>query len=177
LPISGRPIFRIICLLLLALMLLYLPTREFLKITIFMAIPFIFVLGFRRKPQASSVIRGLSVFLLLIIIGIYGYLIFQLPERIETRRIITQGGSLVAEGKYDQAIKVYSKLKELGQNEKMKEKIQEAEKEKTAAALLEDAQNLMAKGNQEEALIILKKIPPGTRAANKATKIISEIKR
>ncbi|WP_054692169.1 hypothetical protein [Syntrophomonas palmitatica] len=76
-------------------MLAWMPTREFLKITFMIGIPFVFALGFmvRRKPYSLAWI--VSLFVMLAAAGLYVYLLTDLPERIETRRIITQGGTLV----------------------------------------------------------------------------------
>jgi len=78
---------------------------------------------------------------------------------------------LVAEGKYDEAIKEYRRLEKLGQTEKMKQKIAEAEKEKEAALLLDEVRQLVARGDIEKAREILNSIPEDTRAAREAVEM------
>lgn len=98
-----------------------------------------------------------------------------LPERIETRKIISEGAVLVAEGKYDQAISLYRELEKIGRTEKMQDKIAEAQKEKKAALILNEAKSLLQKGNKEEALQKITSIPEGTRAAREAHKLLKEL--
>jgi hypothetical protein len=111
LPVFQHPLFRVLAfIIIIVTALLYMPTREFLKITFMLGIPFIFLLGINLRQQRRGVIWFLSTGLLLVVVGAYGYLLIDLPERIEVRRIISTGGALVAEGSYDEAIMEYRKL-------------------------------------------------------------------
>lgn len=101
----------------------------------------------------------------------------ELPERIEIRRIVSEGGALVAEGRYDEAINEYRKLGELGRQDKMQEKIAQAEEEKQAALNLERGKQLLSQGNKEAALQVLESIPEHTRAGHEAVKLIAAINR
>lgn len=166
------PYIRVLLVAVAIAMLAWMPTREFLKLTFIVGIPFIFVLGFMSKKERYSIPWIISLVLLLAILSGYGYLLTDLPERIETRRIITQGGTMVAEGKYDQAISEYRKLGELGRSEKMKEKIEVAQREKAADASLGEARQLIKAGKPEQAKKILETIPANTRAGRQAQKLL-----
>lgn len=166
-----NPLVRAVLAVAAVVMLLYMPTREFLKITFMLGIPFIFLWGFLVKKRRYSFPWITSLALLLLTAAAYGYLLTQLPERIEVRKIVSEGGALVAEGKYDEAIKEYRRLEKLGQTEKMKQKIAEAEKEKEAALLLDEVRQLVARGDIEKAREILNSIPEDTRAAREAVEM------
>ncbi|MFY9119752.1 MAG: hypothetical protein WAO57_05485 [Syntrophomonadaceae bacterium] len=174
-PILQNPFIRLPVAIAVIAALFYMPTREFLKITFIMGIPFILLLGVNMRQQRWGFKWILSACLLLLVVGAYGYLLTDLPERIETRRIISTGGALVAEGKYDQAIAEYCQLGDLGQIDKMQDKIAQAEEEKQAALNLEKGQELLEKGSVTEALQVLESIPGHTRAGRKAGKIITAI--
>ena len=166
-----RVLSRILLIAAVIAMLYFMPTREFLKTTFMLGMPFIVALAIMRKRPRYSFLWIVALLALLGIAGGYVYLLTQLPERIETRRIISEGGSLVAEGKFDKAIDEYKKLEKLGKPEKMKEKIAIAEQEKRAAAMLQEAQDLIAAGEKEKAKKLLESIPDNTRAAVQAKRL------
>lgn len=174
-PLRHNPFFRLIAFAAAVAALLYMPTREFLKLTFIMGIPFILLLGFNRRQQPWGVKWCLSVLLLLAVIGTYGYLLTDLPERIEVRRIVSEGGALVSEGHFDQAISEYRKLGDLGREKQMEEKIALAEEEKNAALSLQKGRQLLSQGKKEEALQVLESIPENTRAGREAVKLIAAI--
>ncbi len=149
----------------------WMPTREFLKITFMLGIPFVFVLGFMGRKERYSLPWIISLVLLLTTMAGYVFLLIGLPDRIETRRIISEGGALVAEGKYDQAINQYHQLAGLGRSEQMKEKIHLAEQERAGARLLQEARDLLKVGKREQAKKMLGTIPAGTRAARQANEL------
>jgi len=153
-------------------LLAWMPTREFLKLTFMVGIPFIFIFGFMTKKERYSVPWLISLVLLVGITAGYVYLLTDLPERIETRRIISQGAALVAEGKYDQAIGEYRRLEALGRGEKMKEKIAAAEKEEAASEALNRAKALIKAGKPEQAKKILESIPADTRYGREAKELL-----
>jgi tetratricopeptide (TPR) repeat protein len=177
LPVWHNPFFRLIAFAAAVAALLYMPTREFLKITFIMGIPFILLLGFNRRQQPWGIKWCLSAVLLFAVVAAYGYFLTELPERIEIRRIVSEGGALVAEGRYDEAINEYRKLGELGRQDKMQEKIAQAEEEKQAALNLERGKQLLSQGNKEAALQVLESIPEHTRAGHEAVKLIAAINR
>lgn len=156
-------------------MLFFPSTREFLKITFFMGIPFLLFYSFMGKQRRYSILWIVSGILVLGVLIAYGYLIIHLPERIAAREIISEGGALVAEGKYDAAIEKYQQLEAFGQSQKMEEKIATARLEKKAQQQLDLAQQKFTAGDKEAAREIIKKIPPSTRAAVKARKLRSEL--
>lgn len=158
----------LILLLAVVLMVFSLPLREFLKITFILGIPFIFLLGFWVKRPRYSASWFISLIGLVLIAGIYGYMLVNLPEKIETRKIIIEGANLEAEGRYDEAIARYKELGRLGKTSKMEEKIEHAEKEKEAYLTLKQAKELIKEGREEEALKLLDRIPEGTRAYHEA---------
>ena len=157
-------------------MLFFMPTREFLKTTFLLGIPFIFILGFMVKRPRYSWGWNLAALLLLAVVVVYGYSLIHLPERIQVHRIVSNGAGLVAEGRFDEAIAEYEKLDELDQSERMQKEIAEAQKEKDARQQLVRAQELLNSGNQEEARRILETIPAETRAGLEAVKIRQELK-
>jgi len=174
-PEARSRFIKIILVLASLAMLFFIPTREFLKITFFMGIPFLLFYSFMGKQRRYSILWILSGILVLGVLIMYGNLIIHLPDRIEVREIIKEGGTLVAEGKYDAAIDKYQQLEKLGQKEKMEEKIANARLEKKAQQQLEMAQQKMDAGDKEAAREIIKKIPSSTRAAVKARKLRSEL--
>lgn len=141
---------------------------EFLKATFFVGIVFILVLGFwRRKPRFSAawIVSSLVLVGLLVL---YGSLLLHLPVKAQTRHIVSEGGALLAEGKYDEAIEEYRKLESLGEADDMQSYLQNAYREKEAAVNLEQARELAAAGKAGEALELLARIPGNTRAAGEA---------
>lgn len=166
------PYVRVGLVILVIILLAWMPSREFLKLTFMVGIPFIFTLGFMVKRRRYSVPWLVSLVLLIGILIGYGYLLSDLPERIETNRIVRQGASLVAEGKYDEAIKEYQRMEGLGRNEKMKEKIEAAKQEKHASKDLDHAQRLIKEGKPAEAKKILESIPADTRAGREAQDLL-----
>lgn len=173
---TGKSPYIKLTLILIALaMLFFVPTREFLKITFFMGVPFFLFYGFMGRQRRYSLLWILSGVLVLGVFASYGFLLVHLPERIEARVIISEGGALVAEGHYDQAIEKYQGLEKLGQKQKMQAKIDIARQEKRAAQQLELAQQKFAAGDQETAREIIKNIPPGTRAAVKVRALRSKL--
>ncbi|HEX3011587.1 MAG TPA: hypothetical protein VHQ70_06030 [Syntrophomonadaceae bacterium] len=169
------PWLRLTILLLLIASLFYLPTREFLKITFMLGIPFVFIAGFAHKQKQHSPKRTIAVVLLAAVAGVYVYSVCQLPQRIEIRRIIANGSVLVQEGKYDNAIAEYTKLEKLGQKEKMQAKIEDVEREKKGERDLELAGQLIKKGDYEEACRLIEAIPHNTRAAREAVRMLESI--
>lgn len=174
-PVFSNPLMRVLVVIAVTAALLYMPTREFLKITFMLGIPFILLLGINLRQQHRGFVWFLSTFLLLAVVGAYGYLLTDLPERVEVRRIISTGSVLVAEGSYDQAIMEYSKLGDLGRSDQMQEKINQAQEEKQAALNLQKGKELLTQGADEEALRVLEGIPGHTRAGQEAVKIIGAI--
>lgn len=166
------PFFRVGLVILAIILLAWMPSREFLKITFMLGIPFIFILGFMLRRKRYSVPWLVSLVLLIGVLAGYGYLLSDLPQRIETKRIVSNGAALVAEGKYDQAIKEYRNLEDLGRSEKAKEKIAFARKEKNANIQLTQAKAYLENGKPAEAKKILEKIPADTRAGREAKKLL-----
>lgn len=170
--VPRSPLFRLAIVLLAVVVIFSMPAREFLKITFIMGIPFIFLLSFMIKQRRYSLPWIVSVLVLLAIIGGYGHLLTGLPDRIEVRRIISEGAALVAEGQYDAAIAEYEKLEALGQEAKMHEVVEQAANEKKAAELLNQAKKLIEKGKPDEASDVLGQISADTRAAREAQRIL-----
>ena len=166
--VNKAPYIRVFILLVAVVMLFFAPTREFLKITFFLGIPFLLFYVLMSRQIRYSLRWFLCGILVLGVIGLYGYMLVQLPQRVEVREIIREGGTLVAEGKYDQAIEEYQRLEKLGQTEKMEEKINLARQEQQAAWQLEEARQKLVQGDQEAARQIIANIEPGTRAAVEA---------
>lgn len=165
------PLIRIATLIAAVAMLIYLPTREFLKVTFMLGAPFILVLGYTGRQRRHSVTWFVSLLLLVVIGGGYLYMLANLPERIEVRRIVQEGSNLVNEGQYGEAIARYEELGRLGRTEEMHERVAWASRESDGAALLQQAQNQYNQGNKAQALELLSSIPPDTRAAAEGAKL------
>ncbi len=169
------PLIKLILVVVCLVMLFFAPTREFLKITFFMGIPFLLFYSFMGRQRRYSILWILNGLMVLGVLLMYGYFMIHLPERIEAREIISEGGALVAEGKYDLAIEKYQQLEGLGQKQKMEEKISTARLEKKAQQQLDLAEQKLASGDEKAAREIIKNIPTNTRAAVKAHKLRSEL--
>jgi len=158
------------------IMLYFMPTREFLKTTFILGVPFIFLWGYMvRQPRAS--LRWTISFLgMVLVLGVYGYQLVHLPERIQVRTIVRDGAALLAEGKYDEAIAAYQQLQDLGKAETMEEKIAVAELEKEAHLQMEYARELINQGNIAEARQIIEALPSHTRAGQEAGELLKSLK-
>ncbi len=151
-------------------MLLYMPTREFLKLTFMLGIPFIFALAFMKKVRKFSPIWFI---LLLMLIGVftgYVYRLVDLPEQIAVHRIVIDGSSLMAAEKYDEAVAVYRQLEAYDADE-MKERIEKAEREKEAMEQLNKAKKFKEAGQISEAIKALNEVPEGTRYSSEASSL------
>lgn len=166
------PFIRAASLIIIAALLLYLPTREFLKVTFILGIPFILFAALMKRNVRYSPLWIVSALGLLLVAGFYFYTLSYLPERIETRRIIMDGERLLAEEKYDEAEANYRKLGPMGEINKMNDKISRVESEKLGKELVGEARELMAAGDQEKARETLQKVPSDTRAAQEAVKML-----
>ncbi len=166
--VNKAPYLKVLILVVAVVMLFFAPTREFLKITFFLGIPFLLFYVLMSRQIRYSLRWIICGILVLGVIGLYGYMLSQLPERVEVRAIIREGGTLVAEGRYDQAIEEYQRLHKLGQTEQMEEKISLVRQEQKAAQQLELAQQKLAQGDKNAAREIIANIEPGTRAAVQA---------
>lgn len=173
--VNKTPYIRVFSFLLVVAMLFFAPTREFLKITFFLGIPFLLFYVLMGRQIRYSPLWFICGILVLAVIGLYGYTLAHLPERVEVREIIREGGTLVAEGKYDQAIEEYKRLEKLGQAEKMEEKISLARQEQKAAQQLELARQKLAQGDKETAREIIANLESGTRAAVEARKLRKQL--
>jgi hypothetical protein len=162
---NKAPYIRVFCFIVVLVMLFFAPTREFLKITFFMGIPFLLFYVLMGRQRRFAPLWFLCGIMVLGVIGAYGYLLVHLPERVEVRSIISEGGTLVAEGKYNEAIEIYQRLEALGETDKMQEKISIARQEQEAEQQLELARQKLAEGDKEAAREIVTNIKPGTRAA------------
>lgn len=172
---AKSPFVRVSLVLICLVMLFFASTREFLKITFFMGIPFLLFYIFMGRQRRYSILWVLSGLLVIGVLAAYGYFLINLPERIAVREIISEGGTLVAEEKYDAAIDTYRQLEKYGQTEKMNEKIANAKLEKKAAEQLKLAEEKMAAGDKDAAREIVKSIPTGTRAAVNSRKLREEL--
>ncbi len=172
---NRNPYIRIPLVIAAAVMLYFMPTREFLKLTLLLGAPGVLVLGFMLKRPRYSWAWNVWAAVLLGLIGVYGYYLVHLPERIQVHEITTSGAVLVASGQYDEAIAQYRQLESLGKPEAMEEKINEAQTEKAAQLQLEKARQAIEAGNQEEARRIIRELPPNTRAAQEAKQLLKSM--
>ncbi len=168
------PWVRLLFLLAFIVMLFFLPTREFLKITCMLGIPFIFLLRFTGQKIRYSAPWVVCVFFLLVLIGVYFNSLYHLPEKIQIRTIITQGAALAANGQFNSAIAEYEKLESLGQTEKAREKISQVRLEQKASIQLEEAKENLKNGDKESAEKLIRSLPEGTRASIEGHRLLKE---
>ncbi len=155
-------------------MLAYLPTREFLKITVLLGAPFVLVLGFMLKKRPYSLPYIISILLLVVIVAGYGFMLYGLPGRIQSKQIITQGTKLISQKRYEEAKERFRDLESLGRSKDMRQLIEMAEREALADQMLSQARELYQGGKQEQALDLLEAVPEGTQAAGQANKLKKE---
>ncbi|HNX29853.1 MAG TPA: hypothetical protein PKN87_10665 [Syntrophomonadaceae bacterium] len=172
---SKAPLIRVGGTIIIIALLLYMPTREFLKMTFILGIPFVLFLVLMKKNKKYSFLWLVAVVCLFLVAGFYIYSLTTLPERIETRHIIITGEGLIADGKYDEAVANYRQLEKIGEIDKMNKKIARVEAEREADNLVEEARILIEAGNDEAAREVLLKIPSDTRAAQEAVKLLREL--
>lgn len=111
------------------IMIFSMPLREFMKVTVFIGVPFFLVLMFMQHQRRYSLTWLISLFILILIAGGYGYMLTKLPQKIENKavkQIIGTGASLEAAGKYEAAIEKYRELEKYGRDDTMQDKIDEA---------------------------------------------------
>ncbi|PKM76527.1 MAG: hypothetical protein CVU90_11935 [Firmicutes bacterium HGW-Firmicutes-15] len=172
---NFKPYLRMLLIITVGVMLYFIPTREFLKTTFMLGMPFVFILGFMVRTPRYSLVWSICALGLLVVLGAYAYNLVHLPERIQVKKIITSGASLVAEGQYDAAIEKFAGLEKLGKPEQMKEKISEAQTEKEAHQQLETARQLIEAGDKDEAKRIIDALPKNTRAAQESRNLRKSI--
>jgi hypothetical protein len=172
---SRNPYIRVPIAIAVIAMLFFTATREFLKLTFMLGIPFVFVMAFMVKQRQKSLTWGLSALALVALMGVYGYFLIHLPQRIKIREITANGAALVAQGQYDEAITLYERLGPLGKPDKMQSLIAEAETEKDAHMQLEKARQLTAEGYQAEAQEIVDALPTSTRAYQEAKELKKQL--
>lgn len=170
-----KPYMRLLLIIIVGLMLYFVPTREFLKTTFMLGMPFVFILGFMVRKPRYSLVWSTCALGLLVVLGAYTYNLIHLPERVQVREIISSGAALVAEGQYDAAIEKFAGLEKLGKPEQMKEKISEAQTEKEAHQKLETARQLIEVGKKDEAKRIIEALPPNTRAAQESRNLLKSL--
>ncbi len=161
---NVKPYLRLLLIIVIGIMLYFVPTREFLKLTFMLGMPFVLLMGLMVKRPRYSLVWNAGALGLLGVLVLYGYYLIHLPERVQVREIISSGATLVAEGHYDAAIEKYAGLEKLGKAAQMEEKIQEAQLEKEAYLQLETARQLIEAGNKDEAKRIIEALPANTRA-------------
>ncbi|MDD3895378.1 MAG: hypothetical protein PHU36_10250, partial [Syntrophomonadaceae bacterium] len=98
---SKAPFIRVGGFIIIVALLLYLPTREFLKMTFMLGMPLVLFLVVMKKNNKYSPLWIMSALVIILITGVYVYSLTTLPDRIETRRIVIEGEVLLADGKFD----------------------------------------------------------------------------
>lgn len=173
--LKKAPFIRAGLLLIIVAMLFYMPTREFFKITIVMAVPAVLVLVFMKNKIRFSALWFMGIILLVCISSGYIYMLKGLPQQIATQRIVIDGTTLLAEGKYAQAFNKFSELGDYSDIETMNEKLELVNKEKQSDNMLKEAEKLITAGELESAGILLESIPPGTKAHQKAVALLESL--
>lgn len=172
---EKAPFIRVGLFIVIVIMLIYMPTREFLKMTFMMAVPAVFVLIFMKNKRRFSIAWIAGIILLVCIGGGYIYMLKGLPQQIATHRIVIDGTALLSEGKYELAFNKFSELEEYGETKTMNEKLDMVNKEKQADNILKEAEKLLTAGEYESATILLESVPSGTRAHQKAADLLKSL--
>ncbi len=166
------PLLRVGGLIVLILMLLHLPTREFLKVTFILGIPFVFALAFLKKSSKYSLRWFAALVLILLVVGGYLYMLNGLPERIALHQIEIDGAVLLTEGKFDEAWDKFSEMEPYVNDETLNKKLAQVEKEREAFLKVEKAQELMEAGEGEQAQEILESVPSDSMAKQEAARML-----
>lgn len=155
-------------------MLLFVPTREFLKLTFMLGIPMVLCMVLMRRQPRRNFLWAAGLLALLAVFGFYVYNLTDLPQRIAVRYVVMEGASLQANGHYDEAIAVYEELYDLGKGERAEREIAQCETEKGAQLDLERAGALLAAGEVEAARAIIEKLPPDTRSQIEGQRLLRQ---
>lgn len=169
------PFIRVGVFIVLAAMLLHLPTREFLKTTFMLGIPFFFILAFMRKTRRYSLPWMIAIVLAVVTVGGYIYMLTGLPQRIAAHQIVIDGTGLLTDGEYDEAEQKFGELEQYGDINTMNKKLALLEKEKEAAHLLQQAKALIKAGEEGKALALLETVPSDTRSHQEAARLIKTL--
>ncbi len=173
---NSAPFIRVGLFIALVAMLLYLPTREFLKTTFMLGIPLVFILAFMKKTRKYSLPWMIALLLTVVTVGGYIYLLTDLPHRIATHQIVIDGTALLTDGEYAVAAQKFSELEQYGDVLTMNKKLAWVEKEKDAATLLEQAKVLIQRGEKDKALSLLESVSSDTRVYKEAARLIKTLK-
>ncbi len=144
---------------------------EFIKTTFMIALPVIFIFGYAKRRTKYSLPWIIAVMLMLLFCGFYISRVLTLPERVATKSIVRDGISLVAEGKYEAAENRFKELEVKGELQEFEKRMAVLNNERNASINLDQAKQLIEKGDYAEAERILKLIPRNTRAGQAAREI------
>ena len=170
------PFIRVGGLIVLVLMLFHLPTREFLKVTFMLGIPFVFALAFMKKSSKYSLGWFATLFLVLMVVGFYLYMLTGLPQRITLHEIEIDATVLLTEGKFDEAQEKFSEMEPYVSPETLNKKYTLVEKEKDAALKVEEAGELMEAGEKEKARQLLESVPYDSMAQREAARLLKTLR-
>ncbi|NLU49197.1 MAG: hypothetical protein GXX09_02130 [Syntrophomonadaceae bacterium] len=162
-------------LILVGALLVYTPTRFFIKMTILVGGPFVLVFAWWRRQPRYSVAWVLSGVVLVSLLGVYGILVYNFQERLQIKQITRAGDVLLAEGRYDQAIDKYRELEPL-ERDKARKKIEAAEAQKEYYRTYLAAKELAERGARQKAIQLLQAIPHTAHVHNQAQKLLSRLK-
>lgn len=169
------PLLRVGGLIVLILMLLHLPTREFLKVTFMLGIPLVFALAFMKKSSKYSLRWFTALFLVLMVVGGYLYMLTGLPERIALHQIEIDASVLLSEGNFDEAQEKLSAMEPYVSPETLNKKYSLVEKEREAALKVEEARELLEAGEREKARQLLESVPSDSMAQREAKRLLKNL--
>ncbi|MGI6420784.1 MAG: hypothetical protein ACOX0N_00985 [Syntrophomonadaceae bacterium] len=170
------PFLRVGGLAVLVLMLLYLPTREFLKVTFMLGIPLVFALAFMKKSSKYSLSWFFALLLALMALGGYLYMLSGLPQRIAVHQIEMDANILMTEGRFDEAREKFSQLEPYLSPENLNVKYSQVDKEKEAALKVEEARELMEAGKKDQARQLLESVPSDSMAQREAARLLKNLR-
>lgn len=170
------PFVRVGALIIFIIMLTNLSTREFLKTTFIMGIPFIFALGFMKKSHRYSLRWVIGLIIVLAAVGGYIGMLTTLPQRIATHQIVIDGHVLMTDGKFDEATEKFSELERYGEIETRDDKIALVEKERAAAQKVKQAEELIGEGQMGQARELLETVPSDSRSYKDAARLLKTLR-
>ncbi|MGE5453634.1 MAG: alpha/beta hydrolase [Methylocystaceae bacterium] len=172
---SQRRGLILVIILVLAVLLYFNLTRQFIKMTALFALPVVMLYLLRARLPGRNIGRSIIAAAMVLIIVIYGIQLVKLPVKAKVWDLNEQGAALVAAGKYDQARQVYVQMGELGDEETMQRKLAQLQVQEGYAANIKKARELAKNGNKVAAIALLKSVPPTAGSYREARKLLKTL--
>jgi len=172
---KGRRWLLIGLFLVLAVLLYFNFTRQLLKMTALFALPLVLLQVLRRRLPSRHWGRWILAAAMLMIVAVYGTQLYKLPVKTQVWNLNEQGAALVAAGRYEEARQVYRQIGDLGEESTMLRKLAQVDEQESYEAKLEQARKLVQAGQKQQAITLLKAIPPTAGNYREARKLLKGI--